>query len=113
MATSFRLAPSPVGFDYVGRKRRLSSLHKLVHKHPEMYTSIHILGAFLGKRLVASITYDSSKKDLFLMDVFVLKSERRQGIFQAMLKEIKKQFPRHRLDACCIESVVRRELNQA
>lgn len=102
------------GFDYVGRRRKLSRLQKLTQAPmgvQAMYSDIRILAATIQGRLVASVIFDivAHRPEIFIMDVFVRKSVRKQGICRKLLARLAVRFPKRKFNGTFVNPIIFKE----
>ena len=105
------IQPSEVGFDYVGRRRKLSRLRKLIKASDgvqAMYSDIRIMAATIDGRLIGSVIYDivGNWPEIFLMDVYVLKHFRKRGIFKKLLARLAAHFPNRQFNGSFVNPFI-------
>ena len=96
------------GFDYVGRRRRIGP----IQRHPAN-KDVRIFQALVDNRVAGSVIVDVfTTQDVFVMDVFVRKSFRFQGVCNKLLRHIKKTWPTSELHATAVNPIIARKLKE-
>jgi GNAT superfamily N-acetyltransferase len=100
-----QIIPQNWGFSYCGRKRRIGPLQK----HPGNF-DIRIFAAKQGERVLGTIILDvyEDHKTVWIMDVFVRKSVRRQGIAKALIHFAADKFPARKLEGTFVHETLKK-----
>ena len=99
------IQPQNWGYDYCGRLRRIGPMRKLDANH-----DVQIFAASCNHRVIGTISIDVCLEpdQLWIMDIFVKKSMRRQGIGHRLMQHIVNQYPDRKLRGVFLQETIKK-----